>query len=363
MADDDEDQIRSHSDSPDPSSSSPPPPGKFTVTVASPAPPRQKDPDASPLALLPIKSSGGGGREDCWSERATGVLIDAWGKIHMELSRGNLKQKHWEEVAETVRRKAEDNGKTPKTDVQCKNRMDTVKKKYKQEKLTRGRSSSWVFFDKLDRLIGSTAKISSPPPPRGLLKIPMGKSWNLYHRQGEAETPRFGDKARLDRLIGSTAKISSAPPPSGLGGGLHNIPMGIPMGRGLNLYHQQGKAETPRFGGTASESKRWPLTRKRNVSDSHSEDSGGDDSLPPPPPLLPLAKRKQGGGNKWREVSSAIMRFGEAYEQIENAKLQQVVEMEKERLRFLKELESQRMHFFVKFQFELSQQREENGKH
>lgn len=86
------------------------------------------------------------------------VLIDAWGEIHLELSRENLKQKHWEEVAETVRSK-EDNGKTPKTDVQCKNRIDTVKKKYKQEKLTSGRSSSWVFFHKLDRLIGSTAKI------------------------------------------------------------------------------------------------------------------------------------------------------------------------------------------------------------
>ncbi|CAN7112511.1 unnamed protein product [Brassica rapa subsp. narinosa] len=305
MADDDEDQIRSHSDSPDPSSSSPPPPGKFTVTVASPAPPRQKDPDASPLALLPIKSSGGGGREDCWSERATGVLIDAWGKIHMELSRGNLKQKHWEEVAETVRRKAEDNGKTPKTDVQCKNRMDTVKKKYKQEKLTRGRSSSWVFFDKLDRLIGSTAKISSPPPPRGLLKIPMGKSWNLYHRQGEAETPRFGDKARV-------------------------------------------KAASKSWFDSDSESEA-----------TMSEDSG--DSLPPPP----LSKRKQGGGNTWREVSSAIVRLGEAYEQIENAKLRQVVEMEKERLKFFKEVEMQRMQFFVKILLELTQlkqQREENGK-
>ncbi|RID80550.1 hypothetical protein BRARA_A03209 [Brassica rapa] len=302
MADDDDDQIRSHSDSPDPSSSSPPPPGKFTVTVASPTPP-EKDPDASRLAVLPIKSSGGGG-----------VLIDAWGEIHMELSRGNLKQKHWEKVAETVRRKEEDNGKTPKTDVQCKNRIDTVKKKYKQEKLRSGRSS-WVFFDKLDRLIGSTAKISPAPPPSGL----------------------------------------------GGGGGLHNIPMGIPMGRGLNLYQQQGKAETPRFGGTASESKRWPLRRKRNVSDSHSEDSGGDDSLPPPPPPLPLSKR----GNKWREVSSAIMRFGEAYEQIENAKLRQVVEMEKERLKFFKEVEMQRMQFFVKILLELTQlkqQREENGK-
>ncbi|CAF2079033.1 hypothetical protein Bca4012_090794 [Brassica carinata] len=304
MADDD-DQIRSHSDSPDPSSS-PPPSGKLTVTVASPAPP-QKDPDASPLALLPIRPTGGGGREDCWSEKATGVLIDAWGEIHLELSRGNLKQKHWEEVAERVRSK-EDNGKAPKTDVQCKNRIDTVKKKYKQEKLTSGgsSSSSWVFFDKLDRLIGSTAKISS-------------------------------------------------------GGS-----------RGLNLYHQQGKAETPRFGGKArvtsasfSESKRWPLRRKRNVSDSDSvfeagvsEDSG--DSLPPPPP--PLSKRKQGGRNKWRELSRAIMRFGEAYEEIENAKLRQVVEMEKERLKFLKELEMQRMQFFVKIQLELSRQREENGK-
>ncbi|CAN7079754.1 unnamed protein product [Brassica oleracea var. botrytis] len=57
------------------------------------------------------------------------------------------------------------------------------------------------------------------------------------------------------------------------------------------------------------------------------------DSLPPPP----LSKSKQEGGNKWREPSSAIMRLGEAYELIENAKLRQVVEMEKERLSFFKD--------------------------
>ncbi|CAH8359823.1 unnamed protein product [Eruca vesicaria subsp. sativa] len=300
--DDDEDQILSSSDSPDKSSS--PPPEKATVTVASTPPPsssQQKD-----LALLPIQSSGGGGgdgrprgggwREDCWSERATGVLIDAWGEKYLKLSRGNLKQNHWEEVAETVRRSEEDSGKTPKTHVQCRNRIDTVKKRYKQEKARSGgggRRSSWVFYNKLDRLIGfSTAKISSLPRMGG-------KSLNLYHQQ---------DKGMMSRA------------------------------KSVNVHM---------------------VKRKRNVSDSDSEFEDSEDSLPP------KKKRKRGGGgNKWRELSSVIMRFSEAYEEIEKEKLKLVVEMEKERLRFLKEMELQRMQFFEKMKLELSQlkqAREENA--
>ncbi|CAN8259405.1 unnamed protein product [Cochlearia groenlandica] len=351
---DDEHEIRSHasptaSDSPDPSFSSPPV-GRITVTVASTGPPSysltppasssssqqlHKDPNALALALIPVhtsgvggvgggsssngRSGGGGGREDCWSEAATAVLIDAWGERYLELSRGNLKQKHWKEVAEIVSSR-EDYGKTPKTDIQCKNRIDTVKKKYKQEKVriaNGGGRSRWVFYDKLDRLIGSTAKIPSVSPGGG---SPLG----------------------------------------GGGGGLHKIPMGIPMNTRSNLYHQQAKA---------------PPMPKRNTSDSDSEseaamseDSG--DSLPPPP----LSKRpkteekqkqkkktKQDGGDgvgsssKWKELTRAIMRFGEAYEETENAKLQQVVEMEKERMKFLKEMELQRMQFFVNTQVEISQ--------
>lgn len=87
------------------------------------------------------------------------MLIDAWGERYMELSRGNLKQKHWQEVADIVSSR-DDYTKPPKTDIQCKNRIDTVKKKYKIEKAKVASGSGpsrWPFFDRLDRLIGPTA--------------------------------------------------------------------------------------------------------------------------------------------------------------------------------------------------------------
>ncbi|OMP11878.1 hypothetical protein COLO4_03626 [Corchorus olitorius] len=41
-------------------------------------------------------------REDCWSEEATSTLVDAWGRRYLELNRGNLRQKDWQDVADAV---------------------------------------------------------------------------------------------------------------------------------------------------------------------------------------------------------------------------------------------------------------------
>lgn len=89
----------------------------------------------------PTQGGGGGGhgrplpvREDCWSEEATATLIEAWGRRYVDLNRGNLRQKDWQEVADAVNARHGHSKKTHRTDVQCKNRIDTVKKKYKIEK-------------------------------------------------------------------------------------------------------------------------------------------------------------------------------------------------------------------------------------
>ncbi|KAJ4871562.1 sequence-specific DNA binding transcription factor [Raphanus sativus] len=79
------------------------------------------------------------GREDWWSEDATATLIEAWGDRYVNLSRGNLRQNDWREVADA-----------------CKNRIDTLKKKYKTEK-AKPCPSSWCFFERLDFLIGPVA--------------------------------------------------------------------------------------------------------------------------------------------------------------------------------------------------------------
>ncbi|KAF8388689.1 hypothetical protein HHK36_025369 [Tetracentron sinense] len=60
-------------------------------------------------------------------------------------------------------------------------------------------------------------------------------------------------------------------------------------------------------------------------------------------------------GNWARELTRAILNFGEAFERVESSKLQQVVEMEKQRMKFAKELELQRMQFFMKTQMEFAQ--------
>uniref|UniRef100_A0A2C9UMQ7 Myb/SANT-like DNA-binding domain-containing protein n=1 Tax=Manihot esculenta TaxID=3983 RepID=A0A2C9UMQ7_MANES len=111
------------------------------------------------------------------------MLIDAWGERYLELRRGNLKQKHWKEVADIVSSR-EEYKKAAKTNIQCKNRIDTVKKKYKLEKAkiaAGGGPSKWPFFERLDKLIGPTTKIlvtaavaAAPLTSKVAMGIPVG---------------------------------------------------------------------------------------------------------------------------------------------------------------------------------------------
>ncbi|KAM4110660.1 hypothetical protein ACJW30_05G008700 [Castanea mollissima] len=343
-----DEEIHSPQRSPDsesPASSTPPRPpsnGRITVTVASappqalPTPPQShshhhhhnhhsnnNNNNNNTLTLaLPIQQprsagsgaggssgGGGGGREDCWSESATAVLIDAWGERYLQLSRGNLKQKHWKEVADIVSSR-EDYRKTPKTDIQCKNRIDTVKKKYKLEKAriaTGGGSSKWPFFDKLDHLIGPTAKI----PLAALPKVPVGiPRFQMFKKRGGVETDSDSELEAEER-----DSMDSLPPPVMIRTERKRPRMVVMGGRG------GGNVERKERGG-----------------------GGGG-----------------GWGNAVRELTQAILRFGEAYEQAESAKLQQVVEMEKQRMKFAKELELQRMQFFMKTQLEISQLKHGGG--
>ncbi|KAL3521240.1 hypothetical protein ACH5RR_019389 [Cinchona calisaya] len=107
----------------------------------------------------PHRRPHAGGREDCWSEGATESLIEAWGDRYLHLNRGNLRQKDWIEVADAVN--SRQNGVKPRrTDVQCKNRVDTLKKKYKLEK-GKPSPSKWPFYSRLNFLIGGNSSIST----------------------------------------------------------------------------------------------------------------------------------------------------------------------------------------------------------
>lgn len=324
----DDDEIQSHSNTTEYSSPSPRPPnGRISVSAPAavhpqPAPPPPQQNNKNSLALvLPTKpkanggGGGGGGREDCWSEGATAVLIDAWGERYLELSRGNLKQKHWKEVAEIVSSR-EDYSKSSKTDIQCKNRIDTVKKKYKLERAkiaSGGGPSGWPFFDPLDRLIGSTARIPVVGNCNLVSKIPTRV--RSGSRRGGVNQYHFRNQNVKIRILKHEEDEDD---------------------------EEEGEEEE---GGAESDDSFPPMTKRRVVVEREVGGKGGGGG-----------KEKKGGwGNSIRMLTQAMLKFGEAYEQAETAKLQQVVEMEKTRMKFAKELELQRMQFFMQTQMEISQ--------
>ncbi|AAD25778.1 Contains similarity to DNA-binding protein Gt-2 gb/X68261 from Oryza sativa [Arabidopsis thaliana] len=268
---------------------------------------------------------GGGGRDDCWSEEATKVLIEAWGDRFSEPGKGTLKQQHWKEVAEIVNKSRQ--CKYPKTDIQCKNRIDTVKKKYKQEKakIASGDGpSKWVFFKKLESLIGGTTTFIASS--KASEKAPMGGAL------GNSRSSMFKRQTKGNQIV----------------------------------QQQQEKR--------GSDSMRWHF-RKRSASETESESDPepeaspeeSAESLPPLQPIQPLSfhmpkrlkvDKSGGGGSGVGDVARAILGFTEAYEKAETAKLKLMAELEKERMKFAKEMELQRMQF-LKTQLEITQNNQE----
>ncbi|KAG6501619.1 hypothetical protein ZIOFF_041502 [Zingiber officinale] len=112
--------------------------------------------------------------EDCWSEDETSSHVDAWGDRFIELNRRNLRQKPWQEVADAINSHRGTSRRPSCTDVQCKNRIDKLKKKYKVEKsrVAGSGESQKPFFFRLDALVGSapppTSKKQSGSPPLAL---------------------------------------------------------------------------------------------------------------------------------------------------------------------------------------------------
>ncbi|XP_073011030.1 trihelix transcription factor ENAP2-like [Typha latifolia] len=287
-------------------------PDPVAVTVA--APPHHTLTLALPIQQ-PRPSPAAGGREDCWSEGATSTLIDAWGERYLELSRGNLKQKHWQEVADAVTSR-DGYTKAPKTDVQCKNRIDTLKKKYKVEK---GKaSSSWPFFHRLDLLLGPNHKSTPPtntnPQPS---KIPAGVPIRPPANPQFPQRHRSGPNNPINKRPRSPPSVTS---------------------KSDEMSAESSEGYPPETAANGNK-------RRRMMED----DERGEEE----------AERRMAG---IKELTRAVLRFGEVYERVESSKLRQMMEMEKQRMGFARELELQRMQFFMKTQMELSQLQHHHGR-
>lgn len=265
-------------------------------------------------------------REDCWSDGETAALVAAWGSRYVELNRGNLRQKQWQEVADAVNKRggASARRRPPRTDVQCKNRVDTLKKKYKAE-LARNAPSGWNFFPELDRLVGPTLSASGSK------------------RLLPSSAPQFAfpiHPPAVRRPPSPSPSSSSPPPPMALP--LPNYRRGSPLPAAALIQKEAAAAAAA-------------------VSDSEdSDDAGGNNNhnLPQSPSrsLSSLSgsdkKRSRdetgiSAEKGFRELARAIEAFAEMYERVESAKQKHAMEMERQRIEFLKQLEVKRMENFV----------------
>ncbi|KAJ7947089.1 Trihelix transcription factor [Quillaja saponaria] len=247
-------------------------------------------------------------REDCWSEEATSTLVDAWGRRYLDLNRGNLRQKDWQDVADTVNALHGHTKKTHRTDVQCKNRIDTIKKKYKIEKARVSSSngmltSSWPFFERLDALIGSnfSAKKSTQPPP---VALPLPYCKNL--------TP--------------TAAVSATA-------------VALPQKRSAAATMDDGYFRRNYSAVAAA------------AAAAEGEGEGEEDEEVEE--RVSEVEEGERGREGMMKLAKVIERFGDVYQRVEAEKLRQMVDLEKQRMQFAKDLEVQRMQMFMDTQVQM----------
>ncbi|KAF5810662.1 putative transcription factor Trihelix family [Helianthus annuus] len=116
------------------------------------------------LPTVPATGSNVGAdrmKRDEWSEGAVSSLLEAYEAKWTLRNRAKLKGHDWEDVAKHVSSRA-NSSKSPKTQTQCKNKIESMKKRYRSESATAD-VSSWPLFHRLDLLLrGSGGGAAAP---------------------------------------------------------------------------------------------------------------------------------------------------------------------------------------------------------
>lgn len=118
--------------------------------------------EESPRKPLGIVGGGDRLKRDEWSEGAVSSLLDAYESKWVLRNRAKLKGQDWEDVARHVSSRA-NSTKSPKTQTQCKNKIESMKKRYRSESATTDATSSWPLFQRLDLLLRCRT-LPSPSP-------------------------------------------------------------------------------------------------------------------------------------------------------------------------------------------------------
>ncbi|CAM6125619.1 unnamed protein product [Calypogeia fissa] len=96
-----------------------------------------------------------------WTDRAVELLLELYEQKWRGVSFGNLRVKDWEQVANNMDERYQWQGEK-KTFLQCKNKIENLKKRYKLEKEKKNEAgevaSDWPWFQRLHEIIGKAPK-------------------------------------------------------------------------------------------------------------------------------------------------------------------------------------------------------------
>ncbi|KAJ1413495.1 Myb/SANT-like DNA-binding domain [Sesbania bispinosa] len=246
-------------------------------------------------------------KRDEWSEGAVSTLLEAYETKWVIRNRAKLKGQDWEEVARHVSSRG-DCTKSPKTSTQCKNKIESMKKRYRSESATAD-VSSWPLYSRLDLLLRGTGQIMSTQqttlPPATAVAPP-------------SQSP-------LVVLEPSVAAVSHPPPAA-------DPP---PISNAPNSHGSNGVDKLPKEDGLATKS----YEHVSNKNDPLDTDSSTPALYSKKEKLIRCNKRKTKieNNNKRRrkeyvEIAESLRWLAEAVVRSEQARMETMKEIEKMRL-------------------------------
>ncbi|MCO5586198.1 hypothetical protein L7F22_040137 [Adiantum nelumboides] len=284
-------------------------------------------PDAGGHALPASKPLKGNlhHHDDIWNEEATFALLQAWGSKYVELNHGGLSRSDWSHVTQQV---VLHSGKTSLTDTQCRNRIDTLKKKYKREKhkiaTMGGGSSSWVYFLPMDVIINPAPKpLLHPTQPLISQPVPLHTS---AHMADHARNTDAG--AEMDENAGhDAAKI-------------------MPLEGAVVVVENHGHDAANIISASCEPPDESEMSQT-SLNSSENERKDGQ-----------RAKRQRTDNTALRILAKALTKLADVYERIETTKLQHALDLEKMRMEMTRNFELQKWQLLLQTQMELAKIKE-----
>ncbi|XP_076951589.1 uncharacterized protein LOC143624997 [Bidens hawaiensis] len=251
----------------------------------------------------------------CWSNDETVALIESYRDKWYSLCRGNLRANHWQEVADGVADRCPvPSGQPSKTSIQCRHKMEKLRKRYRSEIQRIGNPnprghrnpSAWVHFHLMDSM-----------------ELGLSVSDRVVDRTNQVEDDDDDENENDDGfcLYPNGIKQAIALPVNRRYQGSIGVGAGSGSGNGVLIKFPNSGA----VAGRETNNKRSfddlppPISgryRSRNGYLKVENDGGGD-----------------GNGDVMSEIVAAIERLGDGFVKMERMKMDMVRELESMRMK------------------------------